>query len=123
MRAIQEIGAAFEVTSLQGEHCKRIKEELADSPSEELFLPLQQEAYGIMLFDLFPRFWEAVKEQDMISKKKGTTLTADTNLSDVLAVRAHTPSRGPRSLSVGRRMPCCHVFGVEDIIWRAHSLP
>jgi len=80
-----EIGAAFEVTSLQGEHCKRIKEELADSPNEELFLPLQQEAYGIMLFDLFPRFWEAVKEQDMISKKKGTTLTADTNLSDVLA--------------------------------------
>ena len=27
-------------------------------------LALQQEAYGTMLFELFPRFWDAVKEQD-----------------------------------------------------------
>jgi len=79
-----ETGAEFEVSSLQGEHCKRIKEELADSPSDELFLPLQQEAYGIMLFDLFPRFWEAVKEQDQKSKQKGTSLTADSSLKDIL---------------------------------------
>ena len=51
------------MTTLQGEHCNRIKKEL-DNPPDDLFIELQQEAYGMMLFELFPRFWEAVKTQD-----------------------------------------------------------
>lgn len=39
----------------------KIQAELSD-PTDELFVELQTAAYGSMLFDLFPRFYEACKE-------------------------------------------------------------
>lgn len=76
-------GSEHEVTTLQGDHCARIKSELNDPP-DDLFVALQQEAYGLMLFELFPNFWEAVKAQDREGgRDKRSKMTSSTTLKEV----------------------------------------
>lgn len=57
-----EKGAEYEITGLAEAQRKKVKDELG-SPSEEIFVDLQEECYNTMLFELFPAFWEAVKQQ------------------------------------------------------------
>ena len=49
--------------------------------SDELFGELQSEAYSIMLFELFPRFYDACKEEQAAGHK--SEITAATTLSEV----------------------------------------
>jgi len=75
-------GAEFEMTSVSGETSKEISEALGNPP-DTLFENLQQEAYGLMLFELFPRFWEAIKEQEKKEAHR-SQLTEKTTLKEVL---------------------------------------
>ena len=77
-------GAEYEVASISNEKRGGIKSQLADPP-EELFLELQQEAYGSMLFELFPRFWDAVKQQEKQASSSRSKLTEKTTLKEILA--------------------------------------
>ena len=40
---------------------------------------------GLMLFELFPRFWESIKEQDKEGNAARSQLTEKTTLKDILA--------------------------------------
>jgi len=77
-------GAEFEMTSVSAETSKAISQALANPP-DTLFENLQQEAYGLMLFELFPRFWESIKEQDKEGNAARSQLTEKTTLKDILA--------------------------------------
>jgi len=77
-------GAEMEVSSLQGPSIKKIADALA-KPPEDLFAGLQQDVYAILLFDLFPRFWEDVKTQDRQGKVQRPKMSKDTRLEDVIA--------------------------------------
>lgn len=61
IRRYLKVGAPFEVVSLPVAMRAKIQDELS-FPMDDLFAELQAEAYSYMLFDLFPRFWEACKE-------------------------------------------------------------
>lgn len=77
-----EPGAEFEVTSLSS-HSKDIKAQLKEPP-EDLFEALQAEAHSMMLFELFPRFWDAVKSQEDAAGGRKSTITQDSTLKGVL---------------------------------------
>ena len=75
-------GAEFEITALS-EHAKQVQATL-DKPSDDLFEQMQVEAYNLMLFQLFPEFWEAIKKQGDSSGASASKLTEATMLSEVL---------------------------------------
>ena len=76
-------GAEYEVVSLKKDRLADLTKQL-DDPPEDIFESLQQEAYGSMLFELFPRFWEEVKNQDREGKQQRSKLTAATTLNEVI---------------------------------------
>ena len=55
-------GAEYELTALSEQVVKDIKEQL-DNPPDDLFTELQAVAYNMMLFELFPAFWNEIKQQ------------------------------------------------------------
>jgi len=77
-------GSEFEVLSLPKEMRKKIQEDL-DFPTDELFSELQTEAYSFMLFDLFPRFYDACK--DAPQESRSSQITESTTLTEILAVQ------------------------------------
>ena len=79
-------GAEFEVVSLPEEMRNKIKDSL-DFPDDELFAELQSETYTHMLFDLFPRFYDACKE----APKANSESQASEGNSDTRAAAWHWP--------------------------------
>ena len=58
--------------------------QLDECPPDDLFGELQSEAYSIMLFELFPRFYEACKNAGEVGDAKQSKITESTTLKDVL---------------------------------------
>jgi len=79
-------GAEYEI-NLTGVNDKTIAdiEKQLGNPPESLFEETQQCAYKMMSLELFPRFWDAVKQQFEGSGDNSQVLTSDSTLKDVLS--------------------------------------
>lgn len=77
-------GSEFELNGATEEQIAAVQAQMKEPP-EEIFVTLQEGAYNQMQFQLFPAFWEYIKQQDKSGGKRKSAITEKTTLREIIA--------------------------------------